>query len=114
MRDFHCPNCGQRLAFENSACLSCGSALGFSVEQMALLVIATGEGGERAGAVDAEAYQLCANLHVGKCNWIVPKNNDGLMCASCAHTHHGRGHRVIQGTMDTNVREHRRARHAVG
>ncbi|OOD90798.1 hypothetical protein BWP20_15505, partial [Mycobacterium tuberculosis] len=27
MRDFHCPNCGQRLAFENSACLSCGSAL---------------------------------------------------------------------------------------
>jgi hypothetical protein len=86
MRDFHCPNCGQRLAFENSACLSCGSALGFSVEQMALLVIATGEGGERAGAVDAEAYQLCANLHVGKCNWIVPKNNDGRMCASCALT----------------------------
>ncbi len=45
MRDFHCPNCGQRLAFENSACLSCGSALGFSLDQMALLVIAKGDAG---------------------------------------------------------------------
>ena len=26
MRDFICPNCGQHLAFENSVCLSCGSA----------------------------------------------------------------------------------------
>ena len=26
MRDFLCPNCGQHLAFENSVCLSCGSA----------------------------------------------------------------------------------------
>ena len=40
MRDFHCPSCGQRLTFENSVCLSCGSALGFSLDQMALLVIA--------------------------------------------------------------------------
>ena len=40
MRDFTCPNCGQRLAFENSVCLSCGSALGFSLNEMALLVIA--------------------------------------------------------------------------
>jgi acetone carboxylase gamma subunit len=30
MRDFLCPNCGLHLAFENSVCLSCGSALGFS------------------------------------------------------------------------------------
>jgi hypothetical protein len=40
MRDFTCPNCGQRLAFENSLCLSCGSSLGFSLQDMALLVIA--------------------------------------------------------------------------
>ena len=72
MRDFHCPNCGQRLTFENSACLSCGSALGFSLEQMALLVIAEGDDGEHAGFVDADEYQLCANLHVAECNWLVP------------------------------------------
>ena len=74
MRDFHCPNCGQRLTFENSACLSCGSALGFSLDQMALLVIAKGEQGEHAGAVDADDYQLCANLHLAECNWLVPKD----------------------------------------
>lgn len=86
MRDFHCPNCGQRLTFENSACLSCGSALGFSPEQSALLVIARGEQGEHAGAVDADEYQLCANLYVAECNWLVPKNDRGELCVSCALT----------------------------
>src|ERR1700758_5388550 len=86
MRDFHCPDCCQRLAFENSACLSCGSALGFSLEQMALLVIAKGGEGEHAGAVDSDDYQLCANLHLAECNWIVPKDDPGGLCASCALT----------------------------
>jgi hypothetical protein len=83
MRDFHCPNCGQRLAFENSACLNCGSALGFSLDQMALLVIAKGD---HAGAVDAGDYQLCANLYLAECNWLVPTDHPGGLCASCALT----------------------------
>jgi len=86
MRDFHCPNCGQRLTFENSACLSCGSSLGFSPEQMALLVIAKGDEGEHAGAVDADDYQLCGNLYLAECNWLVPKDDPGGLCASCALT----------------------------
>ncbi len=85
MRDFHCPNCGQRLAFENSACLSCGSALGFSLDQMALMVIAKGDEGEHAGAVDADEYELCGNLFLAECNWLVPKSSGGL-CESCALT----------------------------
>jgi hypothetical protein len=86
MRDFHCPNCGQRLAFENSACLSCGSSLGFSLDQMALLVIAKGEEGEHAGAVDADDYQLCANLYLAECNWLVATDQPGGLCTSCALT----------------------------
>src|ERR1700722_8423990 len=86
MRDFHCPNCGRRLAFENSACLNCGSSLGFSLDQMALLVIAKGEGGDHAGAVDAADYQLCANLHLAECNWLVPRDEPGGLCTSCALT----------------------------
>jgi hypothetical protein len=43
MRAFSRPVCGQRLAFENSACLSCGSALGLSLDDMAMLVIAPGD-----------------------------------------------------------------------
>ena len=86
MRDFHCPNCGQRLTFENSECLSCGSALGFSLDQLALLVIAKGNEGDHAGAVAAADYQLCSNLHVAECNWLVPVGQRGALCASCALT----------------------------
>ena len=74
MRDFNCPNCGQRLAFENSLCLGCGSALGFSLEDMALLVIAPPDANgdsDHAGAVASTDYQLCANLHSAQCNWLV-------------------------------------------
>ncbi|WAC89609.1 zinc-binding metallopeptidase family protein [Mycobacterium sp. Aquia_213] len=87
MRDFNCPNCGQRLAFENSSCLNCGSALGFSLEQKALLVIAKGgDSSDPAGFVDGADYQLCANLQVAECNWLVPVNNPRLRCASCVLT----------------------------
>jgi hypothetical protein len=85
MRDFTCPNCGQRLAFENSVCLSCGAALGFSLDDMALLVITTGESSANAGAVDENEYQLCANLHLAECNWLV-RTADQLLCVSCALT----------------------------
>jgi hypothetical protein len=86
VRDFTCPNCGQRLAFENSLCLSCGSALGFSLVDMALLVIAPGPESEHAGAVDEREYRLCANLHLAECNWLVEKYPAGQLCASCELT----------------------------
>jgi len=86
VRDFTCPNCGQRLAFENSVCLSCGSALGFSLTDKALLVIAPGEESEHAGAVDEREYRLCANLHLAECNWLVEQYPTGRLCASCALT----------------------------
>ncbi len=70
MRDFICPNCGQHLAFENSVCLSCGSALGFSLDDMALLVIASAPRASTAAPSTSE-YQLCANLHAAECNWLV-------------------------------------------
>ena len=86
MRDFNCPNCGQRLAFENSLCLNCGSRLGFSLDHMALLVIASGADSEHGGAVDSSQYRLCANLHLAECNWIVEKGPVKLLCASCELT----------------------------
>jgi hypothetical protein len=86
VRDFTCPNCGQRLAFENSVCLNCGSALGFSLPDMALLVIAPGQESEHAGAVDSSEYRLCANLHRAECNWLVEKGPVVQLCTSCALT----------------------------
>jgi hypothetical protein len=86
VRDFICPNCGQHLAFENSVCLSCGRGVGFSIDDMALLVIETGQDAEHAGAVDAGKYQLCANLHLAECNWLVAVAPTRRLCKSCALT----------------------------
>jgi hypothetical protein len=86
MRDFVCPVCGQRLRFENSVCLSCGAALGFSLDEMALLVIAEGAKSDNAGVVDASNHRLCANLHLAECNWLVEASQVGGLCASCSLT----------------------------
>ncbi len=86
VRDFNCPNCGQRLSFENSVCLSCKSALGFSLDDMALLVIAPPAQSEHGGAVDDSHYRLCANLHLAECNWLVEKSPIARLCMSCALT----------------------------
>jgi len=86
MRDLICPNCGQHLAFENSVCLSCGRPLGFSLDDMALLVIASGDESGPAGFVDADKYQLCANMHLAECNWLVEKAPIHKLCKSCSLT----------------------------
>lgn len=80
MRDFICPNCGQHLAFENSLCLRCENALGFSLDKGELLVIADGDG---------DGHRRCANLYAAECNWLVDtgagRGEDDL-CASCRLT----------------------------
>jgi hypothetical protein len=86
MRDFTCPSCGQHLAFDNSVCLSCGSAVGFSLDDMAMLVIASGDESGHAGFVDSSQFQLCANLHLAQCNWLVPVAPVRRLCTSCALT----------------------------
>jgi hypothetical protein len=80
MRDFACPNCGQQLAFENSVCLSCGSAIGFDLVQRDFAVL----GPDRVTSL-APARQMCANLNLAGCNWLVPVNG-GLLCRSCSLT----------------------------
>jgi hypothetical protein len=86
MRDFTCPNCGQHLSFENSVCLKCGSSLGFSLDDMAMLVIASGEESGHSGFVDASEFQLCANLYLAECNWLVAVEPVRRLCKSCALT----------------------------
>ena len=86
MRDFRCPRCGQHLAFENSLCLSCGSPVGFSLPDMAFLVIADDSEAGTSGTVDAQERHLCANLHLAQCNWLVDVQPVRQLCASCRLT----------------------------
>ncbi|WP_405487974.1 putative zinc-binding metallopeptidase [Nocardia sp. NBC_00511] len=82
MRDFSCPNCGQRLAFENTLCLHCGSPLGFSLPDRALVVLADEPKPDGDGSVDTHEFKLCANQYVAQCNWLVHVGG-GPLCLSC-------------------------------
>ncbi|MEO7233832.1 MAG: putative zinc-binding metallopeptidase [Lapillicoccus sp.] len=83
MRDFACPHCGQRLAFENSVCLSCSNGIGFDVD---LLEFA--EVGRDGRTVLEPLRQMCANLETAGCNWVVTPASDGSprLCRSCSLT----------------------------
>ena len=73
MRAFHCEVCGAELFFENSVCVTCGSAVGYSREQGTMV------------AVKADR-PICANLNRCGCNWIAdPRSTFGL-CFSCTLT----------------------------
>lgn len=80
MRDFACPHCGQRLAFENSVCLSCGSSIGFDLALRDFAVL-----GPDRETVVGPARQMCANLNLAGCNWLVPAGLAAL-CRSCSLT----------------------------
>lgn len=70
MRSFSCPVCGRLVFFENSACLHCGSALGYARDEGAL--------------VAADGRRYCANAELARCNWLV--DAPGQLCGSCALT----------------------------
>ena len=81
MRDFLCPNCGQRLAFENSVCLNCGSNLGFDLAARDFVLVGTD-----GGTSEVPPRVMCANLHVASCNWVVAADAPSGLCLSCALT----------------------------
>ena len=79
MRDFACPSCGQRLAFENSVCLSCSNGVAFDVDLLDFVAV------ERDGTVAGETpRRMCGNLDTAGCNWVV--TDGGTLCRSCALT----------------------------
>jgi hypothetical protein len=81
MRDFVCPNCGKRLAFENSVCLSCGNAVGFDLGEREFALV-----GPDGATVEAPGRRICANLHVAVCNWLVAADSSSRLCRSCRLT----------------------------
>lgn len=78
MRSFRCQVCDSQLFFENSVCVSCGSALGFSrTERTIVPVDETGQYVDRAGLV----WHVCRNLNLSGCTWLAPL--EGGQCAAC-------------------------------
>jgi hypothetical protein len=73
VRVFHCEVCGAELFFENSVCVTCGTAVGYSREQGTIV------------AVDADR-PICANLNLCGCNWIADRLSPVGLCFSCTLT----------------------------
>ncbi len=87
MRLFNCTHCGNRVFFENLGCEACGSALGFSTEERAMVAFQVSPEGiwNRAGPA-GPAYRPCINTAEGVCNWMVPVESPHQHCVSCRTT----------------------------
>jgi hypothetical protein len=81
VRDFACPHCGQRLAFENSQCLNCLNYVGFDLDQRGFAIV-----GPDLMTVREPARRRCANMNIAVCNWVVPVQSSSGLCRSCALT----------------------------
>ncbi|MEQ6903657.1 putative zinc-binding metallopeptidase [Nocardioides sp. YIM 152588] len=81
MKAFACRVCGNPLYFENSVCVSCGSHLGFSRDERAIVVL-----DERGRYVDAAGlvWHVCRNLNLSGCTWLAPL--EGGQCSACDMT----------------------------
>lgn len=77
MRAFACRTCGNRLFFENSVCVACGSPLGYSRGEGAIVPVTDGAYVDADGLV----WHMCRNLHLSGCTWLA--RLDGGQCFSC-------------------------------
>jgi hypothetical protein len=82
MRDFLCPQCGQRLAFENSLCLNCQHNLGFDPQSLEFVLV------DDQGMTFSQyaPRKMCANQFFAACNWAVPVDDYTSLCMSCRLT----------------------------
>ncbi len=82
MQTYFC-QCGSRVFFENSGCLTCGRVLGFDPERLRLLALDSLPDGSLLD-VSGRAWRRCGNHHeYGNCNWLVPGSAAGDLCLSC-------------------------------
>jgi hypothetical protein len=78
MRAYRCRVCGNPLFFENSVCVSCGAALGYSRAERDIVPLdARGAYADAAGAV----WHVCRNLGLSGCTWLT--SIAGGQCFGC-------------------------------
>jgi len=95
MKTFHCHRCQKLVFFENVKCESCGALLGFvpglrSVCAFEPAFGPAGSGGWRNLHPDAGGalYKQCNNyVNENVCNWMLPVDSPGSLCAACELTH---------------------------
>ena len=85
MKQFSCSACGNRVYFENVACVRCGHALGFDTELQAMVALEPAADDAtlfRRMTATAADVRYCANSFFGVCNWLTPAGSHAL-CRAC-------------------------------
>lgn len=81
MKAYTCRVCDRPLYFENSLCVSCGSGLGYSRAERAIVPVdADGRYVDQAGMI----WAVCRNLNLSGCTWLTEIEGDA--CFSCSLT----------------------------
>ncbi|MDW5289127.1 putative zinc-binding metallopeptidase [Formosa sp. PL04] len=80
MKIFQCSNCDFPVFFENTACESCGSALGYLDSENEILA---NNSDFLKWSVKGQTYTYCKNKSLHACNWLVPINHETGFCTSC-------------------------------
>lgn len=70
--------------YENSICLECGGGTGFDPEARSMLSLEPVTEGVWRG--HDKQWKFCANLNQCGCNWLLPANSAGSLCAACQTT----------------------------
>lgn len=82
MQRFSCSDCGNDVHFENTACVRCGSWLGYAHAADRMLALPEGQALWHDGG---RPYGPCSNRQSIGCNWLVADASDSL-CLSCRFT----------------------------
>lgn len=82
---FRCGQCGERLFFENSYCLSCNSEIGFDWRVRRLIALTDLENGVWQAVGDSSRlYRKCHNYEFeGVCNGLVEADSGDAFCIAC-------------------------------
>lgn len=81
VKAYRCRVCDNPLYFENSVCVRCGTNLGYSRAERAIVPVdRQGEYVDAAGLV----WHVCRNLNLSGCTWLAPL--EGGQCFSCSLT----------------------------
>lgn len=85
MKLFRC-DCGQRVFFDSTTCMSCGTELGFDPQRLVIVSLQPGDNGvvtDQTGAV----FRKCRNyVEHNVCNWLVTLKAGDDYCLGCART----------------------------
>lgn len=83
MKTYTC-QCGSRLHFENTLCVSCGHDVGFLPNVRTLSALEPAGGDIWLATVDGQRYRKCRNyVQHQVCNWMVQEADNHAYCFSC-------------------------------